>query len=152
MRTKRSCATLVLLGLFALSAVPSAAVDVSGLTFLDGSEVGASGLPDNAILIVFATWSPRCRQIAEKGDAIAKRWGAIAPVFLVDFQEDAETVERFLGSKSSKAAVLLDRRAVFSKAHSITSLPGLLAIKDGKPAFRGKLPADVDSVLRTIYE
>ena len=153
MTSRRDRAVLALVGLWLLLlAVPVRAVDVSGLTHLDGSEVGPAELPENAILIVFATWSPRCRKIMAESDEIQRRWGTTAPVFLVNFQEDAEAVREFFGDASPKATVLLDPRAVFSKAHSITSLPGVLAIKDGTPAFRGKLPSDIDAVLRPIYD
>ncbi len=130
----------------------ASALDVSGLTRLDGSEVGASEIPEDAIIVFFASWSPRCRGIVEQVNAIHERWNGTARVFLVDFQEDRSDVEAFLKGKELKATVLLDRRAVFSKANSITSLPGLLAVKDGTPAFRGKLPSDVAAVLRPIYE
>lgn len=148
----RKVVPALLVALLLLPSARAVAIDTSGLTRLDGTEVSPGDLPDNAILIVFATWSPKCRRIVARSNAIQERWGSVAPVFLVDFQEDAAAVEEFFGSDWPQAEVLLDRRAAFSKAHSITSLPGVLAIKDGTPAFRGKLPADIDSVLRPIYE
>ena len=153
MNTYRGRAIASLIGLLLLGPATSAsAVDVTGLTHLDGSEVAASELPDSAIVIFFATWSPKCRGIVAQVNEIEREWSATAPVYLVNFQEDRAAVEKFLDGKSTKVKVLLDRRAVFSKAHSITSLPGLLAIKSGTPAFRGKLSADAGPVLRSVYE
>lgn len=153
MAERRTWSIGALLGLLVLAAVGSAAAaDVAGLTRLDGSELGASDIPENAILVFYAGWSPRCRGIVEQVNAIHGKWNGTARVFLVNFQEDRAEVEAFLKGKGLKADVLMDRRAVFSKANSITSLPGLLAIKDGTAAFRGKLPSDVTSVLRPIYE
>ncbi|MFQ5528092.1 MAG: TlpA family protein disulfide reductase [Thermoanaerobaculia bacterium] len=148
----RSPALLVTFALALGSAGAGWAVDVAGLTRLNGSEVAPGDLPEDAIVIFFATWSPRCRGIVARFKEIQERWGDSATVLLVDFQEDRSAVEKFLNGKVPGSKVFLDRRAVFSKSSGITSLPGLLAVKDGTPAFRGKLPADVDSVLRPIFE
>ena len=140
-------------GLMLLSpAEPSFALDVSGLTHLDGSEVEADEMPQNAILVFFSTWSPKCRGIVRRVNAIHAGWGGKATVFLVDFQENRSAVEKFLDGKSLDVEVLRDPKAAFSKKHGITYLPSVLAVKDGTPALRGKLPSDPDPVLSSIYD
>ncbi len=135
-----------------VSAAAAPALDLSGLTHLDGSEVLPGELSDDVILIFFSTWSPKCRDIDIRVKKINRQWGQTAPVFLIDFQEDARAVEKFFEGKSLDVEVLLDPGATFSKGQKITYLPSLLAVKDGSTAFRGRLPNDVASVLRPIYE
>jgi thiol-disulfide isomerase/thioredoxin len=138
------CATLI------LSAFPPIAAETTstGLVTLSGKEIGAGEFEEGAIVAVFwASWSPRCRGIAERVSAIHRQWGDKARVVMVNFQEDAGTVESFLASKGTRVEILLDPDGTFSKRHSITSLPGLLVLQDGKTAFRGKLTRDPDAVL-----
>lgn len=142
---------MLALGL-ALAPVAGAAVDVSGLRHLDGTEVVADELPTDVLFVIFSTWSPKCRDIAERAVAIQAEWKDRARVYLVNFQEDAAEVEGFLGDSLGDFDILLDRDAVFSKKHNITTLPSLLAVKGGVAAFRGKLPDDVDSVLVEIFD
>lgn len=151
-RKSASTGLLLLAGLVFLPQSGMGAVEVAGLVHLDGTAVGADELSDNAIFLVFSTWSPRCREIADRARAIEREWGGRARVFLVNFQEDAEAVEEFLEGRPSPVEVLLDSEASFSKKHKITYLPSLLAVRDGTVAFRGKLPADVRPVLQPIFE
>lgn len=146
---------LVPLALVAMVVLPSAAgraIEVAGLTHLDGSAVSDDDVSGNAIFVVFSTWSPKCRGIHEVVNKVEEVWGDSAKVWLVNFQEDAAAVEKFLAGRNVDVEVLLDPDASFSKKHKITYLPSLLAIKDGSPAFRGKLPSDPDPVLRPIFE
>lgn len=153
MSSKRDWAILLALGGFLM--VPfsaTAAVEVAGLTYLDGTAVEADDVSGNALFVVFSTWSPKCRGIVESVNEIHADWGGRARVFLVNFQEDARAVDKFLAGRSLEVQVLLDPDASFSKKHKITYLPSLLAVRDGSPAFRGKLPSDTDPVLRPIFE
>lgn len=146
-------ATLVVL--LALAALPQravGAVEIGGLTHLDGTAVDAAEVSENALFVVFSTWSPKCRGIVEQVAQIHADWGGRARVFLVNFQEDRAAVEGFLAGRPLKVEVLLDPDALFSKKHKITYLPSLLAVKDGNAAFRGKLPTDAKPVLRPIFE
>ena len=136
---------------FALGAPETArALDLSGLTHMDGSQVQPDEIPGDAILVFFSTWSPRCRNIDVRVKKIHEQWGGTAPVFLVNFQENAGAVEKFFAGKNLDVEVLLDPSATFSKSQKITYLPSLLAVKDGSVAFRGRLR--VASVLGSIYE
>ena len=46
-----------------------------------------------------------------------------------------------------QAPVFLDTSGALSKKYAVTHLPGLLIVKDGRGAFRGKLPADPDTLI-----
>lgn len=145
-------AAVALLALAALPHRAVAAVETAGLTHLDGTAVKAAEVSDNALFVVFSTWSPKCRNIVEQVNRIHKEWGGRAQVFLVNFQEDRAAVDEFLGGRALEVEVFLDADASFSKKHKITYLPSLLAVKDGVAAFGGKLPTDANSVLRPIFE
>lgn len=152
---KRAAIGVWALGLIALLvlAIPAAAeIEIAGLKHLDGSSVAANEVAGNALFIVFSSWSPKCRDIVERANEVEADWGDKARVFLVNFQEDAETVEEFLDGQELNVEVLLDPDASFSKQHQITYLPSLLAVKNGSAAFRGKLPSDTKPVLRPILE
>ncbi|MCP4205037.1 MAG: redoxin family protein [bacterium] len=152
-REKLGWAALLALATVLVAPLSAAAtVDVAGLTHLDGTAITADEVSENALFVVFSTWSPKCRGIVELVNEIHSDWGDRAQVFLVNFQEDAGAVEKFLAGRKPKVKVLLDPDASFSKKHKITYLPSLLAVRDGSPAFRGKLPSDVGPVLRPIFE
>ncbi len=151
-RTNGRAVLLALVGILAMPLCAIAQVELTGLTHLDGTAVEADEVSDNALFVVFSTWSPKCADIVPKVNQIQADWGGRARVFLVNFQEDAAAVERFLAGRSLDVEVLLDPDASFSKNHKITYLPSLLAIKDGSPAFRGKLPTDTNPVLDPIFD
>jgi len=115
---------------------------------LSGGQIQQKDLDQGAVIVVvWASWSPRGRDIVPRVDNIANRWGSQARVIMVNFQEDAATVESFLQGKRPKAPIFLDRDGGFSKKYSVTHLPGLLIFKDGVTAFSGKLPPDPDSLI-----
>ena len=115
---------------------------------LGGGQIGQRDLDQGAVIVVvWASWSPRGRDIVPRVDGIVDRWGGQARVIMVNFQEDVAAVESFLRGKQPKAPVYLDRDGGFSKKYSVTHLPGLLIFKDGVTAFSGKLPADPNSLI-----
>jgi thiol-disulfide isomerase/thioredoxin len=144
---------LALLGGFVLAA-PAAAGEVPAglrLAGLRGGELTSSELGRGThVLVVWASWSPRCRDIVDRIEAIDKRWGQRARVASVDFQEEPAAVEEFLRGKSLRSAVYLDRDGEFSKSLEVTTLPGLVVVRDGDVKFQGRLPADVDSLLNDL--
>jgi thiol-disulfide isomerase/thioredoxin len=136
-----------------LAAVAGAAQVPSGLRLagLRGGELDSAALGRGThVLVVWASWSPRCRDIVERIEAIDRRWGQRARVASVDFQEDAATVEEFLRGKSLRSPVYLDRDGEFSKSLEVTTLPGLVVVRDGEVRFQGRLPADVDTLLEDL--
>jgi thiol-disulfide isomerase/thioredoxin len=144
---------VVAMSLLFSGVVAPSALGESGesLRTLDGSALKAEALEGDVILVFFASWSPRCRDVAERAKELRAKWGSRARVFLVAFQEGEEEVRDFLGAAHRDVDVLRDVDGSFSKRHGITTLPSLLVIEGGSVSFRGRLPSDADSVLRPIF-
>ncbi len=121
---------------------------------LDGGQLTAADLEDSpAILVVWASWSPRCRDIVPRVEALARKWSSKARVATVVFQEEADDVRRFLAGQELAVPVYLDASGSFAKKHAVTTLPSLLIFEDGEATFRGKLPVNPDPVIeRTLGE
>lgn len=145
---------LAALALLAL-AVP-AAVEAQGnlvLPGLSGGQLREADLAQGAtIIVVFATWSPRGQDVDRRINQVANRWGSSARVVAVDFQEDRATVSEFLSGKNLSVPVYLDADGAFAKKYAVTNLPGLVVFKDGRAAYRGRLPDNPDSVLAEIFQ
>jgi thiol-disulfide isomerase/thioredoxin len=136
----------------ALLAAPAVAQgDGLPLSGLSGEQLGRSDLERGKnVLVVWASWSPRCRDIVPRVNDLVGRWSGSARVVTVDFQEDRDAVSRFLGGAGLQAPVFLDSDGAFSKKHAVTTLPGLLVFVDGRVAYSGKLPDDADRVLAEV--
>ncbi|HUE97254.1 MAG TPA: TlpA disulfide reductase family protein [Longimicrobiaceae bacterium] len=118
---------------------------------LGGEELRDADLGQGTtIIVVWASWSPRGRDVVDRVNALSGRWGRQARVITVNFQEDRATVEGFLAGKGMRAPVFLDGDGAFAKRHAVTNLPGLLVVQNGEVAYRGKLPDDPDAVLAEI--
>ena len=147
---RRQLLVLALLAGFAGSLAPASAQGPV-LQGLGGEQLSEADLAQGAtIFIVWASWSPRSRDVVPRINQVAQRWGGKARVVTVNFQEDRGAVESFLAGKNMGAAVYLDSDGAFSKKYAVATLPGLLVIKDGRVAYRGKLPADPDRILVEI--
>jgi thiol-disulfide isomerase/thioredoxin len=118
------------------------------LAGLQGGQLTEADLAQGAtVIVVWASWSPRGKDIVDRVNAIQGRWGSRARVVTVNFQEDRGTVEGFLAGKRLAVPVYLDSDGAFSKKHAVTTLPGLLVVRDGNVAYRGRLPDDPTSIL-----
>lgn len=138
----------LLLAIALVAGAPSQAADSWRLPGLDGGALSSADVADGAtVIVVFAAWSPHCRDIVTRTNAVAERWGGRARVAMVDFQEEPADVRAFLADKGARARVYLDGDGTFAKGHRVTSLPGLVVYRNGEVAFQGKLPSDVDAVL-----
>lgn len=118
---------------------------------LGGEQLSEADLAQGTtIFIVWASWSPHSRDVVGRVNQVAQRWGGRARVVTVNFQEDRGAVESFLAGKGMGATVFLDADGAFSKKYAVATLPGLLILKDGRIAYRGKLPDDPDRVIVEI--
>ena len=133
--------------LLAALAVPLAAQNIR-LQGLGGEQLAEADLVrGTTIVVLWASWSPRSRDIAARVNPLASRWGGRARVVTVNFQEDRAAVEKFLAGKDFGATVFLDPDGAFSKKYAMATLPGLLILKDGQVVYRGKLPETPDQVI-----
>ena len=140
---------LVLLAVGSLARLASAQ-EVT-LSCLGGERLSESDLARGAtIVVVWASWSPRSRDIVQRVNPIASRWSGSARVVTVNFQEERQAVEGFLAGKGFGAPVCMDPDGVFSRKYNVATLPGLLVVKDGQVAYRGKLPDDADRILAEL--
>src|SRR5687767_7537868 len=143
----------LVLTLLAGFAGPLAPASAQGgvLQGLGGERLSEADLAQGAtIFIVWASWSPHSRDVVPRINQVAQRWGSKARVVTVNFQEDRGAVESFLAGKGMGSTVFLDADGAFSKKYAVATLPGLLIIKDGRVAYRGKLPEDPDRVIVEI--
>ncbi len=146
-RRSRFAPSIALAATLLLASLPLVGEGVS-LRGLGGEQLADADLAHGAtIAIIWASWSPRSRNIVERVNPLASRWGSKAHVVTVNFQEDRSTVERFLAGKGFTVPVFLDTEGAFSKHYAVATLPGLLVVKDGQVAYRGKLPDDPDHVI-----
>lgn len=140
---------LLLAVLLTTSAAPLRAADEGeALPGLDGGRLSVSDLSEGQfIIVVWASWSPRSRNIGARVGAVAERWGERARVVTVNFQESREKAREFARKQGLRAPVFLDTDATFARRYAVTSLPFLLVLDDGKVAYSGRLPADPDPVI-----
>lgn len=139
---------VLVLALGALASTLGAQAPAARLPGLDSGELLERELREqDTVLIFWASWSPRCRDIVQRVNAIERRWGSKARVVTINFQEDRPAIRAFLEGKDLKAPVYLDRSGSFSKRLAVTTLPGLVVYRGGKETFRGRLPADPERAL-----
>jgi thiol-disulfide isomerase/thioredoxin len=119
------------------------------LSGLDGGQLVESELAQGAVVVVvWAGWSPRCRDLVPRVNQIVRVWGDRARIITVNFQEEKPRARAFLrGQESLEAPVFLDEDGHFSRKHRISTLPGLLVLQGGAVTFRGGLPEDPKQVL-----
>lgn len=139
---------VVALLLSVVPAVPAAAGSLEGLR--SGSLSDSDLAQGTTIVVVWASWSPKCRDIAQRLNALERKWGGRGRVLSVNYQEKRADVEKFVQDSGLSVPVFLDPDADFSRKNSITTLPGLLVVRDGKPAYRGRFPDDPDKLLGEV--
>ena len=142
---------LVALGALVLGVASLADAQDVRLRGLGGEQLRDADLAQGTtVIVIWASWSPRGRDVVPRVNALAERWGRQARVITVNFQEDRGTVEGFLGGQGLRVPVFLDPDGAFAKRYAITNLPGLLVIQNGETAYRNRLPDDPDAVLGEI--
>lgn len=141
---------LVMLTGLVLFALPTLSQDLSGP---GGARLSASDLASGQhVLVFFASWSPKCRDIGPRTRAIADRFSGRARVHLVNFQEDAATAQQFLGGSAGAVPLLVDRDGSFARRHSVLNLPGLVVYKNGEAVYSGTLPGDAESLIDSLLD
>lgn len=132
--------------LVTLTSLPSAAQ--GNLSGFSGPDLSPNDLNRGTKVLVFwASWSPRCRDILDKVNSLEARWATDAEVIAVNFQEDRATVSDFVGGTRVRARMVMDTGGGLAKKHAITNLPGLLVLRDGEVLYSGKLPDDPNALL-----
>lgn len=140
-------AVLLFALVFAVRVRFAGAQEVS-LACLGGEHLSEADLSrGSTIVVVWASWSPRSRDVVQRVNPIASRWGGSARVVTVNFQEERQAVEGFLAGKGLAVPVCLDSDGVFSRKYNVATLPGLLVVKNGQPVYHGKLPDDADRLI-----
>ncbi len=120
-------------------------LDLRGLR---GERLTDADLARGAVVaVVWASWSPRGRNVADRVQALERSWSGKARVLTVNFQEDAPAVESFVGAHRWQSPVFLDPDGLFAKRYAVATLPGLVVLRDGKAVYKGKLPDDPDPVV-----
>jgi len=134
-----------------LAGGPGALAQEIHLASLAGERLSDADLAQGVVVVVvWASWSPRSRDVVERVKALATRWGPRARVLTVDFEEDRPAIDGFLAGKAMGAPVFMDTDGVFSKKYAVATLPGLLVLKDGNALYHGKLPDDPDRLIADL--
>ena len=141
----RPAAILLALLVFVASVSHGQGFALDGLT--GGRLSDAELAHGNTVVVLWASWSPRGRDVAERVNALAKQTAGRARVVAVNYQEDAATVRKFVASNPFDVGVFLDADGIFAKRYKIATLPGLLVLKNGEIAFQGRMPEDADRLV-----
>ena len=132
---------------------PVAAQSSAALPGLSGGSLSEGDLAKGTtVIVVWASWSPRCRDIVPRVNELAGSVGGKARVVTVDFQEERGAVEAFLAGKSLSAPVYLDASGDFSKAHAVTTLPGLVVYRNGEVRYQGRLEGDAAAQVEQLLK
>lgn len=149
----RKTLAVALGALLTLALFPAGSAEAEGLVLpgLAGDRLSEAELDSGVtIVVVWASWSPRCRDIGPRVNELASGWKGRARVVTVSFQEESGAAREFRDRQQLRSPVFLDTDAAFSKKHGVTSLPFLLVFRNGESLFAGKLPADAAPTLSRL--
>ena len=150
MTLRRALAAVAAFGLLALAApqCATAAPAQFALQGLGGDVLESRSVAHGVtIVVIWASWSPRCRDLGERVNPLAERWAAKARVVTVNFQEARATAVSFASQQELAVPVYLDSDGEFAKGFGVTNLPGLLVLRDGQPVYSGRFTQESDQVL-----
>lgn len=137
----------LLVALSLLWVLPAVAESVR-LPGVGGGELTDADLSRGRWVVVFwASWSPRGRDVPQRVTALAEAVGGRARVVAVNFQEDPQEVERFVRQQPFGVPVYLDQEGALARRYRVTQLPGLLVLVDGQARFAGALPNAPESTV-----
>ena len=147
------------LALATLVAWPATAIERFVLPGLDGDSLDDADLDQGeTLMVVWASWSPRCHDIRQRLQVLHQRWRHEARLVSVVFQEEPEVIRRFLAPDGDDPTahdlppIYIDTTGEFSKLQDVATLPTLLVVRRGEVVFRGKLPPDPDPVIERALE
>ena len=141
----RAGALALVLGFLGAAGAVAQAFSLPGLNGGSLSEADLS--KGNTVVVLWASWSPRGRNVAERVNALAQQTGKRATVVAVNYQEDSATARQFAASSPFAVPVYLDSDGALAKKFKLASLPGLLVIKNGSVAYQGRLPDDLQKIV-----
>lgn len=150
MTLRRALAAVAASSLLVLAFPPRGAAAPAQFTLqgLGGDVLESRSLAHGVtIVVIWASWSPRCRDLGERVNPLVERWAAKARVVTVNFQEDREAAASFARQQALEVPVYLDADGEFAKGYGVTNLPGLLVLKDGQPVYSGRFTQESDQVL-----
>jgi thiol-disulfide isomerase/thioredoxin len=141
----------LLLSLVAAGAAPAGAQPGGSLPGLGGGQLSSADLAQGThIIVVWASWSPRCRDISPRVNDLVQKLSGKGRVVTVNFQEEAAAIGEFVRQNPLNAPVFLDRDGEFSKGHAVTALPGLIVVRKGEVLFQGRLAAEAEEQIQGL--
>jgi thiol-disulfide isomerase/thioredoxin len=144
-------AILSCLLLAALAPVAGGAQQGSALPGLGGGQLSSADLAQGThIIIVWASWSPRCRDISPRVNELMQQLSGLGRVVTVNFQEEPAAIDDFVRKNPLQAPVYLDRDGEFSKGHAVTTLPGLIVVRKGEVLFQGRLAPEAQAQIQEL--
>ena len=145
-----ACA-LALVVVSSLCGAPAEAQPGGSLPGLAGGQLSSADLAQGThIIVVWASWSPRCRDISPRVNELVQKLSGQGRVVTVNFQEEAAAIDEFVRQHPLDAPIFLDRDGEFSKGHAVTTLPGLIVVRQGEVLYQGRLAAEADSQVQDL--
>ena len=145
---------LLLLALVSLLGIGAAPASAQGyqLEGLNGDRLAADQVESGTwIVVVWASWSPRARDIGSRIDALHEQFGGSARVVGVHFQESVAEVRSSLRALPA-APIYVDSGGDFSRRYQLTDLPALLVVRGGEVVHRGRLRANAAAVIQPLLD
>jgi thiol-disulfide isomerase/thioredoxin len=132
----------------AAAALAASAQDGVRLPGLRGDGLSDADLQrGTTVVVVWASWSPKCRDVPAQLEALDRDAGG-ARVVSVSYQEDEAAAAAFVRDRGLKGPVYLDRDGAFARRHGLATLPAFVVFRDGAVIARGRMDADAASKIR----
>jgi thioredoxin-like negative regulator of GroEL len=133
---KRLLAGLTLATLLAPAVVGQGSPNLPGLR---GDSLGEAELRrGDTVIVIWASWSPRCRDVGQRLTALE---GALSGtrVVSISYQEERDAAATFVRDNGVPGSVYLDRDGAFARRHGVSTLPSYVVFRDGAAVAQGRL-------------